>query len=130
MDSFNRRIDDLIREAGTGHITAGCEVNQPYAQNQHQSVWFRHTNGRALFLGGPLMEHSTELVEGVARGVLTPHGSDINQKMIDVAETMARYVLENAPKETGQLSLSAHPWVRSNGLDIYDRPPIAPREAD
>lgn len=130
-DTFNRRINELMADVGEGRIVAGCTVDQPYAQNQHQSVWFKHPHGgRALYLGGPLMEHAFELVEGVARGAITDEGSAIDRKMIEVAEWMARAVLENAPKETGQLSQSGHPRVESNGVLIYDRPPIAPRELD
>jgi len=130
-DTFNRKIDDLIADVGTGSLVAGCEVNQPYAQNQHQSVWFKHPHGgRALYLGGPLLENAFSLVEGLSRKVLTPGGSELRSGMIEVSETLSRYVLENAPKETGQLSLSGHPWVTDNGVVIYDRPPIAPREPD
>jgi hypothetical protein len=127
---FSERIDSLLREIRPGKIVAGCKVNQPYAQNQHQTDHFRHENGRSHYLGGPLMEHAFELLEGLARDILTPHGSNIDRGMIEIAEEMDRYVLENAPKETGQLSLSGNPWVEDNGLRIYDRPPIAPREAD
>jgi len=129
-DTFNRKIDELIRDVGAGKLVAGCTVNQPYAQNQHQSLWFRHTNGRPLYLGGPLLENAFSLVEGLSRKVLTPHGSELKSGMQDVAEEMARYVLENAPKDTGQLSLSGNPWVTDNGVIIYDRPSIAPREPD
>jgi hypothetical protein len=130
MRPFQQGIDSLMRSVGTGHIVAGCTVNQPYAQNQHQTDHFRHTNGRSHYLGGPLFEHAFELVESVARGVITPFGSTIDRRMIDVAESMARFVMENAPKDTGQLSLSGNPWVKSHGVLIYDRPPLAPREAD
>lgn len=130
-DTFNRRMDSLMREVGIGHITAGCTVDQPYAQNQHQSVWFKHPHGgRAFYLGGPLLEHAFELLEELSRRVITPNGSMLRLGMIDIAETMARYVLENAPKETGELSLSGHPWVTDDGVIIYDRPPIAAREPD
>jgi len=128
---FAERIDSLISSVGTGHIVAGCTVDQPYAQNQHQTDHFRHPHGgRSHYLGGPLLEHTFELLESIARGAITPFGSMIDRRMIDVAEEMSRYVLVNAPKETGQLSMSGHPWVRSNGITIYDRPPLAPREAD
>jgi hypothetical protein len=76
MRPFDERIDSLMRSVGTGHIVAGCTVNQPYAQNQHQTDHFRHTNGRSHYLGGPLFEHAFELVESVARGVITPFGSN------------------------------------------------------
>lgn len=128
---FAERIDSLIESVGVGNITAGCEVNQPYAQNQHQTDSFRHPHGgRSHYLGGPLMENAFGLIEELARGAITPFGSMIHERMVDIAETMAKYVLINAPKETGQLSLSAHPWVKSNGVVTYDRPPLAPREPD
>lgn len=131
QDNFAERIDSLARSVGTGKIVAKCEVNQPYAQNQHQSDRFEHPHGgRSHYLGGPLLEHAFDLVEGIARGTITPFGSTIDRRMIDVAEEMSRYVLENAPKETGALSLSGHPSVTSNGIVIYDRPPLAPREED
>lgn len=129
--TFFERIDHLSREVGTGHITARCEVNQPYAQNQHQSVWFKHPHGgRAFYLGGPLLENAYGLLSSIARGAITPGGSLLSMRMIEVAEWMARAVLENAPVETGQLRLSGHPSVESHGSIVYDRPPVAPREAD
>jgi hypothetical protein len=131
VDNFSERIDHLIREVGTGYITAGCEVNQPYAQNQHQTDHFRHPHGgRSHFLGGPLMEHAYALVESLGRSVITPFGSRIFERMGEISEEMAGYVLKNAPKETGRLSLSGSPWVRANGIELYRRPPIAPREEE
>lgn len=129
--TFFSRIDHLSDAVGTGSIVAGCTVNQPYAQNQHQSVHFNHPHGgRALFLGGPLMENAFTLLGDLARKIITPAGSDINQGMIDVAETMAGYVRVNAPVETGQLRTSDNPWVEDKGVRIYDRPPISPREPE
>jgi hypothetical protein len=127
--TFFARIDHLIDSVGSGKIVAGCTVNQPYAQNQHQSVWFEHPHGgRALYLSGPLMENYFRLMSELARGAITPFGSMIDRRMIDIAEWMARAVLENAPIETGQLRTSGNPWVKDKGVPIYDRPPISPRE--
>jgi hypothetical protein len=127
LQKFDRRMAHLEREVGWGKITAKCVVNQPYAQNQHQTDHFRHTNGRSHYLGGPLLEHAFELIEGLARAAITPLGTDIHGEMVDIAETMSRYVWENAPKDTGRLSMSGHPSVSDNGRLIYDRPAIAPR---
>ena len=128
MGTFDERVAHLGREVGVGHIVAKCQVNQPYAQDQHETITYRHTNGRARYLGGPLFENAIRLVEELSDKVLTPTGSDVKGGMIDVAEWMAQQVAINAPKETGRLSESAHPSVHDNGLVIYDRPPIAPRE--
>lgn len=128
MGTFDERIAHLDREVGVGTIVAKCEVDQPYAQIQHQNVNYRHNDGRAFYLGGPLFESSLSLVQGLSSRAITPTGSDIRAGMIDVAEWMAEQVFLNAPKDTGRLSESGHPTVRDNGLVIYDRPPIAPRE--
>lgn len=129
--TFFSRIDRLQNSVGSGKLVAGCTVNQPYAQNQHQSVWFKHPQGgRALYLGGPLMENAFQLLEEIARGAITPFGSTLDQRMIDVAEKMSDYVFENAPLETGVLATSGNPWVSDKGVRIYERPPISPREVD
>lgn len=129
--TFYERIDHLSDSVGTGEIVAGCTVNQPYAQNQHQSVWFEHPHGgRALYLGGPLFEDQAFLLREIATGVVTAYGSSLKERMIYIAETLARYVAVNAPVETGQLRLSGNPWVEDKGVRIYDRPALAPREAD
>lgn len=129
--TFFHRIDRLSESVGTGHIVAGCKVNQPYAQNQHQSDRFRHPRGgRSHYLGGPLLENAFLMVRDIATGIITPFGSIVDSRMIEASEKMARFVLENAPVETGLLKTSGNPWVESNGLRIYERPPISPREAD
>jgi hypothetical protein len=129
--TFYSRIDRLSDSVGAGEIVAGCLVNQPYAQNQHQSVWFQHPHGgRALYLGAPLLENAFFLMEQIARSAVTPFGSLITQRMIDVAEWMARAVMENAPVETGVLRTSGSPWVRDQAAIVYSRPPISPREPD
>lgn len=125
---FDRRTNRLEREVGWGKIKASCLVNQPYAQNQHQTDHFKHPHGgRSHYLGGPLLEHSFELLEGLARSVIRPHGTDLHGEMVDIAETMSRYVFENAPRETGRLAMSGHPKVTDNGRVLYDRPPLSPR---
>jgi hypothetical protein len=130
MGTFDERIAHLSREVGVGYLVAKCEVDQPYAQDQHETLTYRHNDGRARYLGGPLFENSFGLLEDLADRVLTPTGSDVRDGMIDVAEWMAKAVLLNAPKDTGRLSESGHPTVDDNGVVIYDRPPIAPRERD
>jgi hypothetical protein len=130
MGTFIQRMDHLSEEVGTGSLVARCKVNQPYAQDQHETLHYRHNDGRARYLGGPLFENQADLMDIIGRHAITPLGSDIQQGMIEVAEMMARYVLTNAPKLSGRLSTSGHPTVTDNGMLIYDRPPISPRELD
>lgn len=132
-NDFQRLISYLSEQVGTGSITAGCTVNQAYAQNQHQNLSFRHTVGRAQYLGAPLMENAITLLEGIARSVITKDGSDLEGEMRDVSEKMAGYVLKNAPRDPDigdVLANSGSPWVKSHGIETYRRPPVAPRRRD
>lgn len=129
-EEFERRTKQLSDEVGTGRITAGCTVDQPYAQNQHQNMEFRHEVGRAHYLGGPLMENAFNLLDGIARAVVTPEGSRLVDEMRDISEDLADYVRINAPKDPDigdVLANSGSPFVIDGGIEIYRRPPIAPR---
>lgn len=132
-DDFLRRIDKLEDEVGTGNITAGCTVDQVYAQNQHENHSFHHTKGRANFLGGPLMENSTFLMTRIARSILDKEGSHLTRAMIQTAEDMAGYVVKNAPRDPDigdVLANSGSPWVEDGTTTAYRRPPVQPREAE
>lgn len=131
-EEFVRNIDRLANEVGTGRIVAGCDVDQIYAQNQHENLSFNHTSGTAHYLGGPLLTNAQALVAKIARSILDESGSHLSRGMRDVAEDMAGYVHKFAPKDPDigdVLANSGSPWVRDNGVEVYRRPPVAPREA-
>jgi hypothetical protein len=132
-DEFARRIDYLSDQVGTGNIVAGCDVDQPYAQNQHQNLTFRHTFGGAHYLGGPLAENRELLVARLAQSIIDESGSHVTREMIEIAEKMAGYVVDNAPRDPDigdVLANSGSPWVTDNGREIYRRPPVAQRDYD
>jgi len=129
-NEFEARTQYLSDEVGTGKITAGCTVDQPYAQNQHENMGFEHTVGRDHYLGGPLMENSFNALDGIARAVITEEGSRLRDEMTDIAEDMAYWVEVNAPRDPDVgdvLANSGSPYVDDNGIETYRRPPIAPR---
>lgn len=131
--SFFERIDLLDNQVGHGDIIAGCTVDQIYAQNQHQNLSFRHTVGRAHYLGAPLMENATRLLQRIAESVIDESGSHLRSAMIGTSEEMARFVQKNAPRDPDigdVLANSGAPWVTSNGVEIYKRPPVQPREVE
>lgn len=131
--SFDERIEFLSDQVGTGYITAGCIVDQPYAQNQHENLSFDHTVGRARYLGDPLMENAFNFVDGVARAAITETGSRIKDEMRDIADDMVHFVEVNAPRDPDVgdvLANSASPYVDDNGARIYYRPPKAGRSYD
>ena len=132
-DDFFERIDYLDEQVGHGDITAGCDVDQIYAQNQHQNLTFHHTVGRAHYLGAPLMENATKLMQRIASSVIDESGSHLQRAMIQTAESMAGFVRDNAPRDPDVgdvLANSGAPWVTDNGHEVYRRPPLAPREAE
>lgn len=128
MGTFFQRTEYLGEQVGTGFITAKCVVDQPYAQDQHETLSYVHTEGRARYLGDPLLENVTDLLEIIAIGAITRDGSEIKEAMIECAELMSMFVFVNAPVDTTALKTSGHPIVEDNGLPIYDRAPISPRE--
>lgn len=128
---FNVRTQYLESQVGSGRITAGVTVNQPYAQNQHENLEFDHVVGRAHYLGAPFMENAFNFVDGMARAVITETGSRISEEMRDIAEDMADLVLKNAPRDPDigdVLANSGSPWVKDGGVEVYKRPPVAPRK--
>ena len=127
--SFDEGIDYLIEEVGYGTIVAGCLVDQPYAQDQHETP-YRHKQGDRNYLGGPLMENAFPLVEDIARSVITENGSGLTDAMIETAEKMSGFVNKNAPVHTGRLKTSGSPWVTSAGAEVYRRPPVSSRDED
>lgn len=130
---FFERIDYLDDQVGHGDIVAGCTVDQIYAQNQHQNLRFRHTIGRAHYLGDPLLENATKLMQRIAASVVDDSGSRLKSTMIRTAEDMAGYVRDNAPRDPDLgdvLANSGSPWVTDQGREIYHRPPVVPREAE
>jgi hypothetical protein len=124
---FDERMRYLSEEVGVGTLIARCTVNQPYAQKIHEDRNMYHRNGVAGYLGDPLMANALSLVEQLATNAITSTGSDLKDSMSDIAEQMAKYVLQFAPKDTGRLSQSGHAEVIDNGIPIYDRPSVYPR---
>jgi selenocysteine lyase/cysteine desulfurase len=125
--TFDARIRHLSEAVGEGQLVMGCLVNQEYAQDQHETGRYRHKSGRDHYLGGPLLAHSLELLEKLARNTITSEGSNLTDAAKDVAEDLSGYVRANAPKDTSRLSESGSPYVDSNGVRVWERPPKAPR---
>lgn len=129
MDAIDR-LEQLIHAVGDGDIEARCVVDQPYAQDQHENMEYRHPRGgRARFLGGPLVEQADHLMGVVAESLVTPEGTDIVGGMTRVAETMSGFVEDNAPRLNEVLRYSGHPQVVDNGQVVYDRAPKIHRGA-
>lgn len=131
MGDAIERIEHLIQAVGDGDIVARNEVNQAYAQIQHENLEYSHPRGgRAKYLEGPLYENYPQMMQTVADSLITRNGSDIAKGMTDAAEQMSKWVEDNAPRLDNTLRYSSHIQVTDNGNEIYDRPPKKPRRLD
>jgi hypothetical protein len=112
---------------GSGTLKGTVSVDQVYAQNQHESLNFRHPHGgRAKYLEQPLFENHEHYLRWIADSVLEDGGQHgMIRAMDDLAGDGG--VATNAPIEFGYLRGSGHPVVRSGEEVVYDRPPLVER---
>jgi hypothetical protein len=136
MGDFDARMSELAARVGSGDLEGSVEYDQPYAQNQHESLGFRHPQGgQAKFLESAQQERFTQYLERVGDGVLTDGGDDAMVKaMEDLADASSDRApigdpADRAAGHPGLLKASAHPKVSSSGAVVYDRPG-APRQTD
>lgn len=125
MGNFGERVDKLIYEVGDGPLQGRVVVDQIYAQNQHETLAFKHIEGgKARYLADPFFEHANGYVRDLSRHVLDGR---LRLAMAEAMENLSRKVFDQAPFEFGDLKASGHPIVTSNGFTIYDRPPYVHR---
>ena len=125
MGTFDDKTKQLGRMVGTGTISARVIFNQVYAQNQHESMWFKHpAGGQAKYLYSALMTEYPGALQRVAATLLRvgPRAG-----MINGAESIAKTAAARAPFEFADLKGSAHPIVTDGGERIYDRKPAQRR---
>jgi hypothetical protein len=125
MKTFAEGTNELLVLVGAGDLEGRIVVDQIYAQNQHESVWFKHpAGGKAKYLSEPLLSSAPRMLQHLANHVL--HGSLVDA-MADNMEHMSKEVYDNAPWEFADLRASGHPLVSENGSVVYDRPPAMHR---
>lgn len=124
--TFEERIDKLTEQVGETTLRGQVDVDQVYAQYQHEGLDLRHPRGgQAKYLEQPLFERARDYVQRLADEVLTGH---LQEAMEDNMEDLAGQVFTLAPVEFSDLRSSAHPTVRRlGGPALYDRPPMVAR---
>lgn len=116
-------LEDLIRRTTGPRIKSTTTVNQPYAQDQHETMYYRHPRGgMAKYLENPMFAEYREWLQDFANGVLD-EGADIEQDWANkVGRALQGVVKKNAPREFGDLMDSAALLVKSGGTIVMDLP--------
>lgn len=125
MGTFTERTLQLEDRIGHGDLGIRVVVDQPYAQDQHETLIYAHMGGgQARYLGEPLFRHYPAYMQRLANSVLDGR---LVTAATSIAEDLSKEVFENAPFEFGDLKASGHPIVYDDGVPVYDRPPAAGR---
>lgn len=123
MGTFQERIKELEDTVGTGHLVGQVLVDQPYAQDQHETMFYGHPGGgQAKYLSEPLMANHPEYLRRLAGAVLDEGGA-LERAMIRNVEDLSGEVYKHAPFEFGDLKASGHPMVFDGDRRVYDRKP-------
>lgn len=118
----------LADHIGTGKIKARVRIDQVYAQNQHETLWFRHPRGgRAKYLEGPLFENHRDYYGDLADAVLRPEGPSMTQNMVRVGRRIVSDAAENTPREFGDLMQSGELKVLEGTKIVHHDPPLQNR---
>lgn len=138
MSTFEERFSVLAEIVGDGDLAGSVEYDQAYAQNQHETLNFKHLQGgQAKFLETVIQGEFERYLERIAKDMLEDGGKE---GMIDSMEDLAQRSSQLAPVgpaprgktqplHPGLLRDSAHPVVKDGNSIIYDRPG-APRQQE
>jgi hypothetical protein len=117
---FAEGVAELKALVGVGLLIGSVAVDQVYAQNQHESVWFRHPHGgKAMFLHDPLMEGYNEWLQWIAEDLLEVGPVDAMREAMD---ELVQGVYDQAPVEFDNLRRSGAAKVTDDGSTVYNRP--------
>ena len=123
--TFEERLDELSERIGHTPVRGAVEVDQVYAQYQHEGLDLRHPRGgQAKYLEEPLYAQHRDYLQEIAHRILE-EGPD--QPMADVLEQLSGEVFTHAPVEFADLRASGHPTVTRGGVPVYDRAPMQAR---
>lgn len=133
-DDFFQRVEDLKADVGSGTLAGEVEVNQSYAQFQHETMNLNHPRGGGpKFLIGPLIANHEAYLQDIARSSFA-EGRSITDAMIDSMEDLAGALDPAAPIDEDpnpiRLRQSGNPKVTDDGIEVYNRPPVSPRETE
>jgi hypothetical protein len=120
-------IQDLIDRTAGPRLKSTVMVNQPYAQDQHETLYYKHPRGgQAKFLETPLFANHPKWIQKFANDLLKSN-SDAEQGWAKVGRSLKNEVPKTAPVEFGDLRQSAGLVVQSGSSTVVNEPPVQPR---
>lgn len=130
MGDFSARMTELIERVGDGILRGEVEVNQHYALDQHENFSYNHPRGGGpKYLSEPLQQNGVAYVGELADNLLE---GDMKVAMAANMEHLQAELDPRAPidKDPNPIRLrrSGNPKVFDNGAEVYNRPPLDPRE--
>ena len=121
-------LRQLQAHVGTGKVQIRVRIDQPYAQDQHETMWYRHPRGgRAKYLEGPLFENHRDYLGDVAAQVLRVRGMSVNDRMVRVGRKLVGDAAVNTPVEFGDLKASGALKVLQGNAIFHEDPPLQRR---
>lgn len=123
-------IQDLIDRTTGPKVKATVTVNQPYAQDQHETLYYRHPRGgQAKYLEEPLFTKHPQWLQRFADRLLM-RGKDAATEWGGVGRALKNEVPKTAPVEFGDLRRSAGLTVTEGGNMVIEEPPAQDRLTD
>lgn len=115
-------IQDLIDRTAGPPIQSRVTVDQIYAQDQHETMYYRHPRGGGpKYLEGPLFAQHPKWIQEFANGLLR-EGSDAERGWGGVGRSLVNQLPKSAPVEFGDLRQSGSLTVRAGSRVVISEP--------
>lgn len=120
-------IRDLLDRTGGPKVKATVVVDQPYAQDQHETLYYKHpSGGQAKYLEEPMYAEHPKWIQEFANGLLNSKESAA-RGWGGVGRALKGVVAKKAPIDFGDLRKSAGLTVKEGAEVVITEPPIQPR---
>lgn len=113
---------ELLERTGGADVQSTVLVDQPYAQDQHENLTYRHVHGgQAKYLEEPMVQNAPRMAQGFADLLLdAPDAALLWHHKLGL-ET-GQLVKKHAPREFNDLRESAAITTKSGGSIVAHRP--------
>lgn len=127
MAKASERIQELRERTAGPRVKAVVTVNQPYAQDQHETLHYRHASGgQAKYLEQPLLSGHKPWIQDFANDLLNSPKSAA-EEWGGVGRELKGEVSKKAPIDFGDLRNSAGLVVKEGSSVVIVEPPKQPR---